>query len=120
MVTAYGAIAEVMSAYFDGLYHSDSSRLASVFHARAHYVCPTEDALVYRTMAEYFAIVDARPAPASRGEPRHDRIVSIEFGDCEWTGKIAVAEVDVLERKLKKLSLPGHLRLKHGIAIPIS
>lgn len=47
-------------------------------------------------------------------------IVSIEFGDCDWTGKIAVAEVDVLERKLKKLSLPGHLRLKHPIAIPIS
>jgi hypothetical protein len=47
-------------------------------------------------------------------------IVSVEFGDCEWTGKIAVAEVDVLERKLKKLALPGHLRLKHGIVIPIS
>jgi hypothetical protein len=47
-------------------------------------------------------------------------IVSVEFGDCEWTGKIAVAEVDVLERKLKKLALPGHLRLKRGIAIPIS
>jgi hypothetical protein len=47
-------------------------------------------------------------------------IVSVEFGDCEWTGKIAVAEVEVLERKLKKLTLPGHLRLKHGIAIPIS
>lgn len=47
-------------------------------------------------------------------------IVSVEFGDCEWTGKIAVAGVDVLERKLKKLALPGHLRLKRGIAIPIS
>jgi len=47
-------------------------------------------------------------------------IVSVEMGDCEWTGKIAVAEVDVLERKLKKLALPGHLRLKHGIAIPVS
>jgi hypothetical protein len=47
-------------------------------------------------------------------------IVSVELGDCEWTGKIAVAEVDVLERKLKKLALPGHLRLKQGIAIPIS
>jgi hypothetical protein len=47
-------------------------------------------------------------------------IVSVEMGDCEWTGKIAVAEVEVLERKLKKLALPGHLRLKHGIAIPIS
>lgn len=47
-------------------------------------------------------------------------IVGVEMGDCEWTGKIAVAEVEVLERKLKKLMLPGHLRLKHGIAIPIS
>ena len=46
-------------------------------------------------------------------------IVSVEMGDCEWTGKISVAEVDVLERKLKKLALPGHLRLKQGIAIPI-
>jgi hypothetical protein len=47
-------------------------------------------------------------------------IVSVEMGDCEWTGKISVAEVEVLERKLKKLMLPGHLRLKHGIAIPFS
>jgi hypothetical protein len=47
-------------------------------------------------------------------------IVSVELGECEWTGKIAVAEVDVLEKKLKKLTLPGHLRLKHGIEIPIS
>jgi hypothetical protein len=46
-------------------------------------------------------------------------IVSVELGDCEWTGKIAVAEVEVLERKLKKVTLPGHLRLKQGIAIPI-
>ena len=47
-------------------------------------------------------------------------IVSVEMGECEWTGKIAVGEVDVLERKLKKLALPGHLRLKRGIAIPVS
>ena len=46
-------------------------------------------------------------------------IVSVELGDCEWTGKIAVAEVEVLERKLKKLALPGHLRLKRGIEVPI-
>ena len=47
-------------------------------------------------------------------------IVSIELGECEWTGKIAVAQVDILERKLKTLSLPGHLRLKRGITIPIN
>jgi len=46
-------------------------------------------------------------------------IVSVELGECEWTGKISVAEVDVLERKLTKLTLPGHLRLKRGIEIPI-
>lgn len=47
-------------------------------------------------------------------------IISIELGECEWTGKIAVAQVDILERKLKTLSLPGHLRLKQGITIPIN
>ena len=80
MVASYDDVARVMSVYFDGLYHSDSSRLASVFHTRALYACSTEDALVYRTIAEYLPIVDARPSPASRGETRHDRIVSIEFG----------------------------------------
>jgi hypothetical protein len=30
-------------------------------------------------MGEYFPIVAARPAPASRGEARRDRIVSLEF-----------------------------------------
>jgi 4-oxalocrotonate tautomerase len=30
-------------------------------------------------MAQYFPIVDARPSPASRNEPRNDRIVSLEF-----------------------------------------
>ena len=80
MVASYDDVARVMSVYFDGLYYSDSLRLASVFHTRALYACSTEDALVYRTIAEYLPIVDARPSPASRGETRHDRIVSIEFG----------------------------------------
>src|SRR5215831_13715498 len=77
---SYAAIAQVLAEYFDGLHYSDSERLSRVFHSRAHYVCPTEDALVYRTMAEYFPIVDARPSPASRGETRRDRIISIELG----------------------------------------
>jgi hypothetical protein len=77
---AYAAVAAALSEYFDGLYYSDSARLARVFHPKAHYVCPTEHPLVYRTMAEYFPIVDARPSPASRGEIRRDRILSIEFG----------------------------------------
>ena len=79
MQGAYHEIADVLSTYFDGLYHSDTRQLRTVFHPCAHYVCATEGALTYRTMDEYFPIVDQRPSPASRGEARADDIVSIEF-----------------------------------------
>lgn len=76
---AYEAVARVLSKYFDGLHGSDISLLAEVFHNRAHYVTATNGEFLYRTMEEYFPVVQARPSPASRGEPRADRIVSIEF-----------------------------------------
>jgi hypothetical protein len=76
----YDAVTALLSEYFDGLYHSDTKRLARVFHPQAIYVTPSDGTLLYLTMAEYFAVVDKRPAPASRGEARTDRIVSIEFG----------------------------------------
>jgi hypothetical protein len=79
MQGAYLEIADVLSTYFDGLYHSDTKRLRSVFHPRAHYVCAAEGTLTYRTMEEYFPVVDQRPSPASRGETRADDIVSIEL-----------------------------------------
>jgi len=79
MRTQYEAVAEVLQTYFDGLYHSDTKRLGQVFHPQARYVCATEDELVDLGMDEYFPIVDKRPSPASRSEPRADRIVSIEF-----------------------------------------
>lgn len=73
------AIAEVLQLYFDGLYHSDTARLGQVFHPNALYACATEGALLHLGMQNYFPIVDKRPSPASRGEPRRDRIISIEF-----------------------------------------
>lgn len=79
MQAPYVAVATVLSDYFDGLYASDTARLARVFHPRAHYVCATEGTLQHLGMEEYFPIVDKRPSPASRGEQRHDRILSIEF-----------------------------------------
>ena len=79
MQEAYSEVIDVLSTYFDGLYHSDTSRLRRVFHPRAQYVCATEGELLYRTMEEYFPVVDQRPSPASRGEARADNIVSIEF-----------------------------------------
>lgn len=75
----FQAVAAVIADYFDGLYHSDVKRLERVFHPKAHYVSVTDGTLLYRTMEEYFPIVAARPSPASRGEARADRILSIEF-----------------------------------------
>ena len=72
------AINEAMSIYFDGLYHSDSKRLAKVFHPKAQYACATDGTLLHLTMDQYFPVVDQRPSPASRNETRRDRIVAIE------------------------------------------
>ena len=79
METPYADVAATLQTYFDGLYESDTERLAAVFHEDARYVCATDGRLLHLGMAEYFPIVDDRPSPASRGEARADRIVSIEF-----------------------------------------
>ncbi len=79
MTMPYSEIVEALELYFDGLYHSDTKRLARVFHPRAQYVCATDSPLVHLGMDAYFPVVDKRPSPASRNEPRRDRIVSIEF-----------------------------------------
>jgi hypothetical protein len=72
-------VAAVLAVYFDGLHYADSKRLAEVFHPQAQYVCATDGTLLYRDMATYFPVVDARISPASQGEVRKDEIVSIEF-----------------------------------------
>lgn len=75
----YQELVAALDIYFDGLYYSDTKRLSQIFHPQAIYACATEGTLTYHTMASYFPIVDARPAPASRNEARTDRIVSIQF-----------------------------------------
>jgi hypothetical protein len=69
----------VMAIYFDGIYHSDVARLAQVFHKKAIYACATDGTLLSKTMDEYFAIVAAREAPASRHEARIDEILAIKL-----------------------------------------
>ena len=72
-------IAEVLATYFDGLHHSDTERLRKVFHPQALYVTATAEPLVVWSMDDYLPVVEGRPSPASKGEAREDRIVSIEL-----------------------------------------
>lgn len=76
---AFQAVHAVLQDYFDGLYHSDTNRLRRVFHENAVYACATEGTPLILRMPEYFPVVDARPAPASRGDARTDRVLSIEL-----------------------------------------
>jgi Putative lumazine-binding len=79
MTTPRDAITTVIHRYFDGLYHCDSTILRTVLHPDALYASATDGTLLKLTMAAYFPIVDARVSPASKNEPRSDRIVSIDF-----------------------------------------
>lgn len=75
----FNKIQLMLVRYFDGLYHSDTSLLATVFHADATYVCASDDELLQLDMEAYFPIVEVRPSPHSRNEPRVDAIRSIQF-----------------------------------------
>lgn len=79
MNSPFDQIVAALGDYFDGLYFGDTQRLRKVFHSSAIYACATEGSLLTLSMDEYFPIVDQRPTPASRGDARHDRIISIEF-----------------------------------------
>jgi hypothetical protein len=71
---SFVAIHQLLQDYFDGLYYSDTQRLAKVFHPQAVYACAVGEKPLILSMGEYFPIVDARPAPASRGDVSQSRL----------------------------------------------
>ena len=79
MNASFDAVIAVLQDYFEGLYRSDSALLRRVFHPAALYACASDGKLLALDMEQYFAVVDQRPAPASRGDARTDRILSIDF-----------------------------------------
>ena len=79
MNAPFNAVIAVLQDYFDGLYRSDTKILRRVFHPQAIYACASDGTLLALRMEEYFAVVDKRPSPASRGDARTDRILSIDF-----------------------------------------
>lgn len=71
------ALRDILRNYFDGLYEGDVEKLATVYHERARLYCPTDPDLVELDVPAYFDVVKNRPSPASRGDARFDRIVSV-------------------------------------------
>jgi Putative lumazine-binding len=75
----FNEIQTALKPYFDGLYESNTRKLAQIFHPAAIYACATSGELLRLDMDAYFKVVDKRPSPASRNEVRRDAIVSIEL-----------------------------------------
>lgn len=72
-------VGDVLQRYFDGLYHGDVHRLREAFHADFRYVNATDLGRPHWTLDEYLPVVAKRTPPASRGEVRTDRVLSIDF-----------------------------------------
>lgn len=79
MSVDFSSFHAVLQLYLDGLYHSDTKRLAQVFHPQALYATAVGEQPIVWRMGEYFPVVDARPAPAVSGQARSDRVLSIEL-----------------------------------------
>ena len=76
--TSQADITALLQAYFDGLYTSDADALERVFHPAALYATAVDGELVHRNMPDYLAVIRQRTSPASRHEPRTDRILHLE------------------------------------------
>lgn len=72
-------IRSVLGVYFDALYFCDLAKLERAFHPQAIYATADETPFLHRDMPAYFAVVAARPSPASRNEARRDAIDAIEL-----------------------------------------
>ncbi|WP_299368545.1 nuclear transport factor 2 family protein [uncultured Tateyamaria sp.] len=72
-------VRELMTLYFDGLYHSSSDTLRSVFHTDLTYVNGTADTYEHMGLEDYMARIDARTPPATRGDLREEFIERIEI-----------------------------------------
>ncbi len=75
----YADVAQVLSAYYDGLYYGDTAILEEVFHPDAHYATVSGGDLLHLDMKSYFPIVQARQSPESLEEPYGYILESIEF-----------------------------------------
>lgn len=78
----------LMTRYFEGLYHSDSSVLRTVFHPELSYVNATVGNHEFLGLEAYMNRIDARTPPASRGDPREEVIEEITLKG----GEIGVVE----------------------------
>ena len=81
MSNSYQEITDVVQVYFDGLYECDTEKLASIFHPSSRLFANMDGEFVDWPREEWFEIVKTRVPPASTGQARFDKILSIDMSD---------------------------------------
>ncbi len=80
----YAALTVVLADYFDGWHEGDVAKLRKAFHPKCHLQCVIDGTHDRDDMEKVYAGVAARPSPASRGEVRHDQILSLSVVGPTW------------------------------------
>lgn len=92
MQAVFQEVADALQLYFDGLYEGDTQKLRRVFAPGAKLFSGTGGDFVELGLDEYMELVEGRPAPASKGQLRFDRIESMDIaGDSAVVVKVECA-----------------------------
>lgn len=83
MANDVAAVEKVVWTYLDGLYEGDTEKLGQAFHEVSHLYSMHEGGVNDLPRQKWFELVKGRPSAQSKGLPRTDRIVSIDFSGPE-------------------------------------
>jgi hypothetical protein len=81
MDNSYEDIVGALTDYFDGFYTCDVTTLQKIFHPACHLYSATDGGLVDADMENVYKRIAKRESPASRGDARIDRVLSIDKSD---------------------------------------
>ena len=113
---AYAEVVTALDLFFDGFYEGDIEKLKRIFYPNCHLFSAADGPLVDDSMEEVYEYIRTRLSPASRGQPRYDRIISIDvaapesamakvqlaFGDRFFTDYLSLLRIDGQWRIISK------------------
>ncbi len=70
---------KAVRSYFDALYFGDAALFEKVIHPHVRLFSATDSPMLELDLPAYLEIVRNRPSPASKGDPRLDRVLSVEI-----------------------------------------
>ena len=91
MSETYAEIVSALDLFFDGFYEGNVEKLKQIFHPSCHLFSAADGPLVDDDMETVYEHVVNRLSPESRGQPRYDRIISIDISGPE----VAMAKVQI-------------------------